>query len=63
MVGMGPVLCRLFPPGGGKVFLTRPEDVADKHRMLAFPPGIEPFRDPTSDCMGCGDVAGLFQYI
>ena len=61
MVGLGSVLRRLFPPGGGKVLLAQPEGVADKHRMLAFPPGVKPFLDPTSDRMGCGDVAVSLQ--
>ena len=61
MVGLGPVLRRLFPTGGGKLLLAQPEGVANKHRTLAFPPDVEPFHDPTSDHMGCGDVAGLLQ--
>ena len=61
MLGMGPVLRRLLPTGGGKVLLARPEGVSDKHCMLALPPVVEPFCDPTSDCMGCGDVAGSLQ--
>ena len=58
MLSLGPVLHHIFPPGDGKVLLARHEGVADKHRMLALPPGIEPFSDPTSDRMGYGDVTG-----
>ena len=61
MVGLGPVLRNLFPPGVVKVLLARPLGVANKHCMLAFTPGIEPFHDMTSDRMGCGDVAGSLQ--
>ena len=61
VVGLSPVLHRLLPLGGSKVLLARPEGVAKKHRMLAFPPGVLPFCDPTSDRMECGDVAGSLQ--
>ena len=61
MVSLGPVLRRLLPPGHGKVLLARPEGVSNKRCMLSLPPGVETFRDPSSDCMGCGDVTGSFQ--
>ena len=55
------MLRRLLSPGGGHIVLARPEGVPDKHRMLAAPPGLQPFLYLAPDRMGCGDMAGSLQ--
>ena len=61
MVCLCPVLRRLLSPGGGQIVLSRPEGVPDKHRMLANPPGLQPFLYLAPERMGCGDVASSLQ--
>ena len=61
MVSLGPVLRRLLPPGDSEVLLAGPHGIFNQHRMLAFPPGVQPFFYATSGCLGCGDMTGSLQ--
>ena len=61
MVSLGPVLCRLLPPGDGKVLLACPQRVLSQHCEFAFPPGVQPLFDAPADRLGCGDMTGLFK--
>ena len=61
MVSLGPVLRRLLPLGNGKVLLAGPHGIFGQHRMLAFPPGIQPFFYSMSDRLGFGNMTGSLQ--
>ena len=61
MVSLGPLICRLLPPGNGKVLLARSQRVLNQYLVFALPAGVQPLFGEPADYLGYGDMTGSLQ--
>ena len=62
MLGLSPVLIGLLFVGSGEVLCERAQGLLYQHPVTPCLPGVKLLLDPTSDCIGCGDIIVSLQY-